>query len=78
MRGKVINALLLLNNMLYLAPVAFAYISTPKDENMWSENGSGAILWSYLVLLPLCGLVFVVLFILKILFRKRKSAIATH
>ena len=69
-RGIIINVLLLLNAIFYLAPLAFAYLETPKGENMWSENGPGAILWSYLILLPLCGLAFIVLLIFKNCFPK--------
>ncbi|MEM9361575.1 MAG: hypothetical protein AAGA43_03020 [Bacteroidota bacterium] len=70
-RGLILNILLILNVVLYVFPLAYAFLSTRPDGNMWSENGPGAILWSYLILLPLCGLVFIVLLILKLVFRKR-------
>ena len=69
-RGLVLNVLLILNTLLYLFPIVYAFFSTRPDGNMWSENGPGAILWLYFMILPLCGLAFVVLLILKLVFRK--------
>ena len=73
-RGIIINAFLLLNMAIYVSPLAYAYFATPKGENMWSENGPGAALWAYMFLLPLCILVFIILMILKIVFKKRKHS----
>jgi hypothetical protein len=72
-RGQIINTVLILNSVIYLAPLAFAFFATPKGGNMWSENGPGAILWFYMIFLPICGLAFVVLVILKLVLRKRKK-----
>ena len=73
-RGIIINAFLLLNMAVYVSPLTYAYFATPKGENMWSENGPGAALWAYMLLLPLCILVFIILMILKIVFKKRKHS----
>lgn len=70
-RGIVLNALLLANALLYVSPLLYAYLATPSGGNMWSENGPGAALWLYFVILPVCGLAFLVLLILKFVFRKR-------
>lgn len=72
-RGIIVNILLLGNALLYASPLLYAYIETRPDGNMWSENGPGAILWSYFLVLPLCGIAFLVLLVLKLVF-KRKAA----
>lgn len=71
-RGKFINVLLIINAMVYTFPLIYAYWETRPDGNMWSENGPGAILWLYFIIIPLCALVLIVLLILKLVF-KRKS-----
>ncbi|WP_298996784.1 hypothetical protein ACOKFD_10600 [Flagellimonas sp. S174] len=70
-RGLILNILLILNALLYLFPLAYAFFSTPPDGNMWDENGPGAILWLYFMILPICGLAFIVLLILKLVFRRK-------
>ena len=71
-RGKFINVLLIINAMVYTFPLIYAYWETRPDGNMWSENGPGAILWLYFIIIPFCALVLIVLLILKLVF-KRKS-----
>ena len=71
-RGKFVNVLLIINAMVYTLPLIYAYWETRPDGNMWSENGPGAILWLYFIIIPLCALVLIVLLILKLVF-KRKS-----
>jgi len=71
-RGKFLNVLLIINAMVYTFPLIYAYWETRPDGNMWSENGPGAILWLYFIIIPLCALVLIVLLILKLVF-KRKS-----
>lgn len=68
-RGIVLNVLLLANALLYISPLLYAYLATPSGENMWSENGPGAALWLYFIILPVFGLAFLVLLILKLVFR---------
>ncbi|MEM8764968.1 MAG: hypothetical protein AAGD88_14205 [Bacteroidota bacterium] len=70
-RGIVLNILLLANALLYVSPLLYAYLATPSGGNMWSENGPGAALWLYFIILPICGLAFLVLLILKLVFRKK-------
>ncbi|MDO6518139.1 hypothetical protein [Zobellia uliginosa] len=65
-RKLILNGLLILNAVVYLFPIGYAYFLTPKGGNMWDENGPGAVLWLYMILLPLCVIAQVVLFILKI------------
>lgn len=68
-RRLILNVLLIINTVLYVFPFAAAFFSTPEGESMFNENtGGGAFLWFYMILLPLCGIVFVVLLILKIIF----------
>jgi len=71
-RGKFLNVLLIINAVVYTFPLIYAYWKTRPDGNMWSENGPGAILWLYFIIIPLCALVLIVLLILKLVF-KRKS-----
>ena len=66
-RKIITNFILLSNGGVFISPLLFAYISTLPNGNMWSENGSGAILWLYMLLLPLCYLIQLVLLILKII-----------
>jgi len=73
-RGILLNILLVGNALLYASPLVYAYIATRPDGNMWSENGPGAILWSYFLVLPLCGIVFVVLLVLKLVFKRKATS----
>ncbi len=73
-RKWLLNTLLIANALLFLSPLLYAYLTTPSGGNMWSENGPGAIMWSYLLILPFCGIVQLVLFILKLKFSKQKPA----
>ncbi|WP_394748408.1 hypothetical protein [Spongiimicrobium salis] len=70
-RGVLLNLLIIGNALLYVFPLAYAYISTRPDGNMWSENGPGAILWLYFFILPICLIAFIVLVVLKLIFRKK-------
>lgn len=68
-RKLILNGLLILNAIIYLFPMGYAYFLTPKGGNMWDENGPGAILWLYMIILPLCVIAQVVFLILKIVNR---------
>jgi len=68
-RGIIINIVVLINSLIYLSPLIIAYVSTRPNGNMWSENGPGAILWTYLLLIPLCFVIQIILMILKFRFR---------
>ena len=70
-RKNILNIFLFANTLLYLFPLINAYISTRPNGNMWSENGPGAILWLYLILIPICAIIQIILLILKIVFYKR-------
>jgi hypothetical protein len=68
-RKQVMNVLLILNAVLFLSPLIMAYLETPSGENMWSDNsGGGAFLWLYLIVLPICAIIQLVLLVLKINF----------
>ncbi|MEL6305457.1 MAG: hypothetical protein AAFQ20_11780 [Bacteroidota bacterium] len=73
-RGVLLNVLLVLNALLYISPLLYAYLATPSGGNMWSENGPGAALWLYFIILPISGLVFLVLLILKLIFRRKSKS----
>jgi formate hydrogenlyase subunit 3/multisubunit Na+/H+ antiporter MnhD subunit len=72
-RRIVLNIILIINVLVCIAPLLYAYWETLPDGNMWSENGTGAIIWLYVILLPLCALVFIVLLILKFVFRRKSD-----
>ncbi|WP_394974763.1 hypothetical protein [uncultured Croceitalea sp.] len=72
-RRIVLNLLLIINAIVYTAPLLYAYWETLPDGNMWSENGPGAALWLYFIILPLCGLALLVLLILKFVFRRKSD-----
>lgn len=67
-RKKVVNGLMIANTLLFLSPLAYAYFATGAGGNMWNENGPGAVLWIYMLLLPACGLFQLLLVVLKIVF----------
>lgn len=68
-RRQVLNALLIINAVVFMLPVISAFFSTPEGESMFNENtGGGAVLWFYMILLPLCGFIFFVLLLLKVVF----------
>ncbi|MEM0933380.1 MAG: hypothetical protein AAGJ12_13010 [Bacteroidota bacterium] len=70
-RGIILNTILALNALFYMSPLLYAYWATRPNGNMWSENGPGAILWSYFIVFPFCGFVLLLLLVLKLVFRKR-------
>ena len=70
-RGIILNTVLVINALVYLSPLIYAYWATRPDGNMWNENGPGAIIWLYFIILPVCVLVLITVFILKLLFRKK-------
>ena len=72
-RRIVLNIILIINVLVYIAPLLYAYLETLPDGNMWSENGPGAALWLYFIILPLCGLALLVLLILKFVFRRKSD-----
>lgn len=66
-RKIILNSILAINAIVFILPIAYAYFATPKGGNMWDENGPGAVIWLYMFILPLCVLVQIVVFILKII-----------
>ncbi|WP_343764682.1 hypothetical protein [Gangjinia marincola] len=72
-RGLILNILLVLNAILFVLPILYAYINTRPDGNMFNENGPGAILWAYIILGPLCLGVQLILAILKFVFRRKTT-----
>ncbi|RTE55447.1 hypothetical protein EHW67_02455 [Arenibacter aquaticus] len=67
-RRNILNFILIANTSLFLFPLAYAYLATGSGGNMWNENGPGAILWLYMLILPICGIIQFILFLLKIIF----------
>jgi len=72
-RKRLINTLLMINVLIYFAPLFIAFIGSFPNGNMWNENGSGAFLWFYLLVIPFCGAAFIVFLILKIIYRSGKK-----
>jgi hypothetical protein len=73
----LLNFFLIINTIVYVFPMAYAYVTSLSDGDMWNENGSGAILWVYTVLLPVCIIIQIILVLLKVIFhlksRKKKK-----
>lgn len=76
-RMTLLNFFLITNTIVYVFPMAYAYLSSLSDGDMWNENGSGAILWVYTVLIPVCIIIQIILVLLKVIFhlksRKKKK-----
>ena len=70
-RKKLINYLLISNALVFLSPLIYAFIMSLPNGNMWNENGPGAVLWLYLILIPICSLVLIILLILKFVENKK-------
>lgn len=72
-RRTLLNMLLLFNLIVFISPVILAYNNTSGGESMWNENtGGGAYLWLYILIFPLCTIIWVVLLILKIVYHNKK------
>ncbi len=71
-RNLILNIVLVINTLLYSYPVVSAYLNTPPGGNMWSENGPGAILWLYMIILPICVVVQIGIMVLKVFFKEKK------
>lgn len=68
-RKQIMNGLLIMNAVFFLSPKFMAYSYTPSGESMWNENASGgAVLWLYIIILPISAIAQLVLLILKIVF----------
>ena len=63
---KFLNALFITNLVVFLIPLAIAFIGSLPNGNMWSENGAGAVLWLYILLIPICSIVLIIWFVLLI------------
>ncbi|MCB0375305.1 MAG: hypothetical protein KDD04_05240 [Sinomicrobium sp.] len=72
-RRRIMAVLLITNTLFFLFPLIYAYIKAYPDDNMWNENGVGAILWSYIVILPASFLIQFVLFVLKVLYASSRK-----
>ncbi|MFT5823004.1 MAG: hypothetical protein ACI8ZM_004263 [Crocinitomix sp.] len=70
LRKIIMNILLILNALIFLSLLIFAFLNTSSGGSMWSErpNGGGAIIWVYFYVAPFCGLIQLILTILKIIF----------
>ena len=73
-KSRFWNVLLFADILLFLSPLISAYADAFPDGNMWSDNGSGAILWSYFLLFPLCLVILVVLLAVKSKLKNRATA----
>jgi hypothetical protein len=72
-RKQFVNWFLIGNAIFFLSPLTYAYIATLSNGNMWNENGPGTVLWFYLLLLPFCYIVQVILLVLKIFFLRKSK-----
>lgn len=77
-RQKVMRGLLILNFLLFLSPIIYAFVASYPDENMWSDNGPGAAMWAYLLLGPVCFLIQIVLLVLRLNFSKSAKIAAAE
>ena len=71
-RKKIMNWVLLGNTLFFFSPLVYAYLALLPNGNMWNENGPGTVLWFYLLLTPICYIIQVLLFVLKIIFSREK------
>lgn len=67
------NVLITINLVVFFSPVIYAFLATWPDGNMWSENGPGAVLWFYIILMPVCAIIQIILLVLKILFYQKSK-----
>ncbi len=71
-RRFLLNALIVFNNIIYFGPILLAFLNTPKEESMWNEaTGGGSWLWAYILVFPLCAVIQLILFIVKLLIHLR-------
>ena len=77
-RRNVLNFFLIANTLVFLFPLAYAFFATSPGGNMWNENGPGAILWFYMLILPFCGIFQFILLLLKFLFYQSSKLKATN
>ena len=75
-RSNILNFVLIVNTLIFCSPLIYAFLKTLPDGNMWSENGPGAVLWSYLILIPFCAIMQFIILILKIVFNNKKQTYA--
>lgn len=64
---KFLNQVLIANLAVFFLPLAIAFVGSLPNGNMWSENGAGAVLWLYFIIIPLCSIVQIIWFVLVIL-----------
>ncbi len=67
-RKNFLNFILIANTLVFMFPIAYAFFATSSGGNMWDENGPGVMLWLYMLILPLCGIIQFILLLLKIVF----------
>lgn len=65
-RIKTLNRLLLINWIIFFTPLAIAYLASLPNGNMWSENGAGAVLWLYILLIPACLLFQIIWLVIRL------------
>lgn len=75
-RKKVINILLKINLAIYFAPLSLVLLDKAFDGNMFGGNtGNGiGILLSYMIIIPLCILIQLVLLTLKVIYAVKSSS----
>jgi len=72
-RKRRFNKYLLINCAVFIAPLLMVMLGQ-SDSRMWSDNGSGAALWLYVWLFPLCNIAQLVLITFKIRFALQKPS----
>lgn len=72
-KHRIWTVLIASNTFLFLSPLIYAFVDAFPDGNMWSDNGSGAVLWSYFLLLPVCLVILVILLVVKPAFFGKKG-----
>lgn len=63
---KFLNLVLIANLVVFFLPLAIAFVGSLPNGNMWSENGPGAVLWLYFIIIPLCSIVQIIWLVLII------------
>lgn len=69
---KNLNRILIANLILFFLPITISFLASLPDGNMWSENGPGVTLWSYIFILPFCVIVLIILIVLKLMNTRKK------
>ena len=72
-RQRLLRILFLANLLLFVSPLLYAFATSFPDGNIWSDNGAGAVMWSYVLIGPFCFIAQVTLLVLKFTLPQPKS-----